>query len=405
MRWQWHFGLGRELGYAFWALTFFEAVLGAYAPIWPLWIERLGAPISVVGLVLASAGIVRPFVLGPGAALTDRFNTRNVLIACRCASICGLVIAAFAGTWQILFVTVALNAFGELVFPTIHAYVADHAGDDPVHAFNMTITIGPAAGLIVTPLISGLIIAWGGIEAAFLFSAFLTLCALGFVSRMDFSSTRASLAGSDERVTYRKALQHQGIRSLIVLHGATIAALAIGVALIPNFLEDERGISPSTIAILSSGAALGTVAFGVISSRNRILRQSPVFAAAIATILVVLGFVIFGTQGALPLIAIAYVLRGGVFSAWALFLAAMGKVAPVDLRSRGFTVMEIIGGGAMSFGPIVASQLWNISPTSPLFVAACLGAVMATIMILFHRPEARVELAAPAAVDHQLPPV
>ena len=405
MRWQWHFGLGRELGYAFWALTFFEAVLGAYAPIWPLWIERLGAPISVVGLVLASAGIVRPFVLGPGAALTDRFNTRNVLIACRCASICGLVIAAFAGTWQILFVTVALNAFGELVFPTIHAYVADHAGDDPVHAFNMTITIGPAAGLIVTPLISGLIIAWGGIEAAFLFSAFLTLCALGFVSRMDFSSTRASLAGSDERVTYRKALQHQGIRSLIVLHGATIAALAIGVALIPNFLEDERGISPSTIAILSSGAALGTVAFGVISSRNRILRQSPVFAAAIATILVVLGFVIFGTQGALPLIAIAYVLRGGVFSAWALFLAAMGKVAPVDLRSRGFTVMEIIGGGAMSFGPIVASQLWNISPTSPLFVAACLGAVMATIMILFHRREARVELAAPAAVDHQLPPV
>jgi len=404
MRWQWHFGLGRELGYAFWALTFFEAVLGAYAPIWPLWIERLGAPISVVGLVLASAGIVRPFVLGPGAALTDRFNTRNVLIACRCASICGLVIAAFAGTWQILFVTVALNAFGELVFPTIHAYVADHAGDDPVHAFNMTITIGPAAGLIVTPLISGLIIAWGGIEAAFLFSAFLTLCALGFVSRMDFSSTRASLAGSDERVTYRKALQHQGIRSLIVLHGATIAALAIGVALIPNFLEDERGISPSTIAILSSGAALGTVAFGVISSRNRILRQSPVFAAAIATILVVLGFVIFGTQGALPLIAIAYVLRGGVFSAWALFLAAMGKVAPVDLRSRGFTVMEIIGGGAMSFGPIVASQLWNISPTSPLFVAACLGAVMATIMILFHRREARVELAAPAAVDHQLPP-
>src|SRR5665648_184784 len=134
MRWVWHFGLGKELGYAFWALTFFEAVLGAYAPIWPLWIERLGAPISIVGLVLASAGVIRPFVLGPGAALTDRFNTRNVLIVCRTASVCGLVIAAFAGTWQILFVTVALNALGELVFPTIHAYVADHAGDDPVHA-------------------------------------------------------------------------------------------------------------------------------------------------------------------------------------------------------------------------------------------------------------------------------
>ncbi|MEJ7902224.1 MAG: MFS transporter [Thermomicrobiales bacterium] len=399
MRWQWHFGLGRELGYAFWALTFFEAVLGAYAPIWPLWIERLGAPISIVGLVLASAGVIRPFVLGPGAALTDRFNTRNVLIGCRCASICGLIVAAFAGTWQILLVTVALNAFGELVFPTIHAYVAEHAGDDPVHAFNMTITIGPAAGLIVTPLISGLIIAWGGIEAAFLFSAALTLCALGFVSRMDFSSTRASNASTDERATYRKAIQHQGMRSMIVLHGATIAALAIGVALIPNFLEDERGMSPSTIAILSSGAALGTVAFGVISSRNRVLRQAPVLAAAIATLLVVFGFVIFGTHGALPLIAIAYVLRGGVFSAWALFLAAMGKVAPPHLRSRGFTMMEIIGGGAMSFGPIVASQLWNISPTSPLFVAAGLGAVMVAIMIWVHRRTEETISSEPAG-DH-----
>ncbi len=218
---------------------------------------------------------------------------------------------------------------------------------------------------------------------------------------MDFNSTRARTADSDERVTYRKVLQHRGIRSIIVLHCATIAALAIGVALIPNFLEDERGISPSTIAILSSGAALGTVAFGVISSRNRVLRQSPVFAAAIATLLVVLGFVIVGTQGTLPLIAIAFVLRGGVFSAWALFLAALGKVAPVHLRSRGFTIMEIIGGGAMSFGPIVASQLWNISPTSPLFVAAFLGAGMATIMILFHRRTGRDEATAQTAtVDH-----
>jgi len=399
MRWRWHFGLGRELGYAFWALTFFEAVLGAYAPIWPLWIERQGAPIAIVGLVLASAGVIRPLVLGPGAALTDRFNTRNVLIACRCVSICGLVIAAFAGTWQILFITVAFNALGELVFPTIHAYVADHASDDPVHAFNMTITIGPAGGLIVTPLISGLVIAWGGIQAAFLFSAVLTVCALAFVSRMDFRAARASHPATDERVTYRMALRHTGIRSMIVLHGATIAALAVGVALIPNFLEEERGIDPATIAILSSGAALGTVALGVISSRNRTLRQSPVLAAAIAALLVVIGFVIFGTQAALPLIAIAYVLRGGLFSAWALFLAAMGKVAPAHLRSRGFTMMEIIGGGAMSFGPIAASQLWNISPTWPLFVAASLGTVMVAVMVLSHRRTSEATVEATASDD------
>lgn len=389
MRWNWHFGLGKELGYAFWALTFFEAVFGAYAPIWPIWIERQGAPIAMVGVVLASAGLFRPLVLGFGGPLADRFNTRNVLIIARLIGAVGLIIAAFAGTWQILFVTVLFNAIGELIFPTIHSYVADHAGEDPVHAFNMTITIGPAAGLIVTPFVSGLVIAQFGMRGAFFLSAFLTLVAIGFLSRMDFGAKRAS--HTDEVVTYRSTMRHAGIRTAIVLHGLTILALGIGIALIPNFLEDVRGVKPSTIAILSAGAAVGTVTFGILSSRNRRLRDSPILAAAVATSLVAIGLVVFATQSALPLISLAYFLRGGVFSAWALFLAALGKVAPPHLRSRGFSIMEIIGGTAMSTGPLIAAQLWRISPTAPLVVSATLASTMVAVMLMMLRRMRRME--------------
>jgi MFS family permease len=393
MRWQWHFGLGRELGYAFWALTFFEAVLGAYAPIWPIWIERLGAPISLVGIVLASAGIFRPIVLGFGGPLVDRLDTRKVLIVSRVLSLSGLIVAAFAGTWEILFLTVFLNAIGELAFPTIHAYVADHAGDDPVHAFNMTITIGPAAGLIVTPFVSGLVIALAGMRGAFILSAVLTLCAIGFLSRMDFGARTAS--HSTEAITYSSTLRHAGIRSAIILHGCTIGALGIGVALVPNFLEDVHGLSPSLISILSAGAAVGTVAFGIFSSRSRALKNSPILAAAIATSLVSVGLLIFATQSALPLLSFAYFLRGGVFSAWALFLAAMGKVAPAHLRSRGFSIMEIVGGSAMSLGPVVAAQLWRIDPRSPLVVSATLAASMVGVLVVILRRESRLNEPAP----------
>jgi predicted MFS family arabinose efflux permease len=383
MRWNWHFGLGPELGYAFWALTFFEAVLGSYAPIWPLWIEHLGAPIAVVGVVLASQGIVRPFVLGPGAAIVDRLSTRHVLIVCRSMSVVGLIVAATAQRWEILFVTVLFNALGELVFPTIHSYVAHYAGDDPVHAFNMTITIGPAGGLIITPLISGLVIAWGGMRAAFVLSALLTVAALWFVSKMDFSVSHADTT-IENRATYRSILQHTEMRNMVVLHALTIAALGIGVALISNFLEEVRGIDPSLIAILSAGAAVGTVSFGFASARIRWLRPYPVLAAAIATGIVGVGLLLFATQSAVPIIAVAYLFRGGVFSAWALFLAAMGKVAPANLRSRGFSVMEILGGSMMSFGPLAASQLWDIDPRTPLFVAACLAFAMVVAMLWYH---------------------
>lgn len=390
MRWQWHFGLGRELGYAFWALTFFEATLGAYAPIWPLWIQDRGAPIAVVGLVLASAGIFRPLIMIPGTAYLDRHNGRNVLLACRALSLVGLLIAAFARSWEILLVTVFLNALGELVFPTIHAYIAEHAGDNPVHAFNMTITIGPAAGLIVTPLISGLVISLGGMQAAFLLSAVLTLIAMAFVSRMTF--TGSSGHGSDgAAVSYKAVIQHRQIREMIFVFGGTIISLAIGVALLSNFLELERGLSPGTIAMLSSGAAVGTVGFGLLSSRIGRFRRSPLLAAAVATSLTAAGFLIFSTQTALVLMGLAYVMRGGLFSTWALFLAALGNLAPRHIRSRAFTLMEIVGGSSMSFGPVIAAQLWDIDPVAPLIAGAVLGFVMATVISVWRR---RAELAA-----------
>src|SRR5687768_9309546 len=96
MRFSWHFGLGRELGLAFWALTFFEAGYGAYASIWPLWIERLGAPITTVGLVLGASGIIRPFVVGGGSWLADQIDTKKLLIGARTIGVIGLIVAAFA---------------------------------------------------------------------------------------------------------------------------------------------------------------------------------------------------------------------------------------------------------------------------------------------------------------------
>ena len=62
-------GLGPDLGYAFWATTCFEGIFGAYTGIWPLWIEHLGAPIAIVGLVLGALhGCARVWA-GPTDAL------------------------------------------------------------------------------------------------------------------------------------------------------------------------------------------------------------------------------------------------------------------------------------------------------------------------------------------------
>jgi len=374
MRPQWHFGLGRELGYAFWALTFFEAVFGAYVSIWPLWIERLGAPISIVGLVLGSAGLIRPLVIGPGSWLVDRFNTRRLLFAARTLSVGGLLVAAFADVWPLLLFTVVTGAIGELVFPAIHTYVSDHAGENSVQAFTMVITVGPSVALVVTPLVSGVLISQAGIPAAFILAALLTVAGMIFVSRMSFARVQHE-DDAAQVASYRRAWQTPEIRRIVLFHGCTIISLAIGSSLIANFLESERGLEPAVVSILSAGAAVGTISYGVIGTRNRHLRRAPILAAVVAASCTALGYVLFATQALLPLIAVAFLLRGGLFSAWTYYLAAMGSVAPRYLRPRAFAIVEIVGGSAISFGPILASQLWLVDPHAPFLVAATLTAV------------------------------
>jgi MFS family permease len=280
MRPLWHLGLGRDLALAFWALTLFEATIGAYASVWPLWIERLGAPITVVGLVLGLSGVIRPFILMPSSWLFDRFDPLKLLIGARVLSIGGLLIAALAQDWTILIVTVVLNALGEIVFATIHTFVADHSGENKVRAFSMVVTIGPATALIVMPIVSGLVIAQFGIRSAFVLAAITTVGALIFVAQMNFRRPRHD-DGNTSVPSYREAISHHATRQILIVHGLTLICLSVGVSLIPNYLEDFRDVSPSVISILSAGAAVGTALFAVITARSRRLQSSPLTAAAI----------------------------------------------------------------------------------------------------------------------------
>jgi hypothetical protein len=169
----------------------------------------------------------------------------------------------------------------------------------------------------------------------------------------------------------------------------TILALSIGSALVPNFLKDQRGMSAELISILSAGAAVGTVSFGFFTMRHSKLRSAPLLAAAIATGLTATGYFLFAVLDLVPGVAIAYVLRGGMFSTWALFLAAMGGVALPRLRTRAFAMVEILGGSAVSFGPVIAAVLYDIDPPLFLIVSGAGSFFMSGILILNYGAVAR----------------
>ena len=381
----WQVGLGRDVGTVFWAMVFLEAAFGAYMGIWPLWIERLGAPVPVVGLVLGSSGLLRLIFLGPSAALGERFGTRRLILLARIAAGLGLVAAAVATHWTQLFLMVLGAAIGELAFPLIQTHVAAHARKDRVRAFTLVFTVGPSLALFIAPLLSGLLVWQWGLRAAFVFAALLTLASICFFARMNDAGTARRTERDLSTSSYRAAFADRDIRRVLLLQGTTVFILALGTSFIPTFLEDARGMSEARIATLGAGAALGSALFGVSVARVRRLQRAPFIGVAIAVLGTAVGFLIFVSTGLLVPVALAFVLRGGLFSSWALFSAALGEVAPEAHRPRAFAMGEMVAGSAFSFAPMVAGPLFALRAEAPLTIAFCLALALIPLLLRAHR--------------------
>ncbi|MFN8591210.1 MAG: MFS transporter [Thermomicrobiales bacterium] len=403
----WHLGLGPELGYVFWAMIGVEGAFGAYVGIWPLWIEALGAPITVVGLILGSSGLLRLLMLAPSAALADRIEPRTLILAARSVTGVGLVTAALATHWTQLAPMVIGTAVGEIAFPLTQSYLATLAGKDRVRAFTLVFNVGPAVSFGIAPLISGLLIARFDMRAAFLFAALCTLASLFFFSRFTPRAKRVK-GETAVRASYRDAVVEPGVAPMLALQFVTVFALALGISLLPTFLADVRGISPALVAILGGVGSTGAALYGLVIARSRRLQRYPLFAIIVAVVMVMGTMIVVLATPMIWLIALAFVGRGGLWSAWGLYAATLSEVVRTDrVRSRVFALSEMMGGSAFSTAPIVSGQLYAVRPEGPLLASLVASAALIPVLYIAQRrigsgrplteDEEAIALAAPLA--------
>ena len=389
-------GLPQPIVPIFWGLLFLEATFGAYLSVWPLWIEHLGAPVTVVGLVLGSSGFIRLFVLAPSATIAEKLGYRRAIVLCRLATAIGLLSAAIATHWTHLFLMLLGGAIGELVFPLLQVLVASQSGEQRMRSFALVFTVGPSIALIVSPLIAGGLVALFGMRAAFVFGATCTLLSVYFLRQIR-EPERAAMHGHSGSAGYRDAIGDPGVRLIAVLLFGSVFTLSLGVSFIPVFLEDVRGMDAAVISALSAIAAVGTASFGLAVARLTRLQQAPFFAVAFAVGSTAVGFVLFRETAFAPLLAIAFFFRGGLFSTWAMLSAALGDLASAAHRARAFAFCEMVGGLAFALGPMVAGPLYDRRATLPFEAAIVLAVLLVPVLIAGQRVAHRLKRASLAA--------
>ena len=185
--------------------------------------------------------------------------------------------------------------------------------------------------------------------------------------------------------TYREAFADTAVRRTLILQGSTIFTLALGTSLVPTFLEDVRGFSAARINTLGAAAAVGSILFGLTVARVTRLQQAPFVGIAIAVGAVIAALGIFVGTSAMPLIMVAFVLRGGFIAAWSLYAATIGNIATERHRARSFALSEMIGGMGFSFAPMLAGWLYTVRASLPMLAAACCAALLFVGLARAHR--------------------
>jgi MFS family permease len=389
------FGLPLAVLPIFYTIFFVHGALGAYQPIWPIWVERLGANPALVGILVAAPGIMRIGVIAPSAAISERFGARRVMLISRWLILVGYFGAFLATHWVHLLPVLVTMAAVELIYPVAQAYVARNTPDsERMRAFTLIFNVGPAAALAIGPLLSAAVVAVSAIQYAFLLAIAFTVLALASLVKLRDDRSTGNREYSGPPSTYRSAIGQRPVFYLLLLQGMVIFALSLGVTFIPNFLDEVRGVPEPTIALLGSFPAIGSFAFGLFLTRSGRIRQAPLLGIGMTLISTMLGFGMFLVFGDPAILWLAFFLRGGFFSGWALFVTALGEVSNAHHRARVFASSEIVGGLTSALGPILAGFLYATRNQLPFEVAILLGFAIIPVLVLVQRrvltPAARI---------------
>jgi len=399
----WQLGLGRENGLVFWGLFLIEGSFGAFFPIWPLYMEELGAPIAVVGMLLALGGVFRLCVLLPTARLAQLIGSRRLLLISRVISSVAIGGAAFAPGWEWLIPVLVGSALGSMAFPILLAHISANARDgESVRAFSIIVTIGPSIAMLVAPLISSGLIAIFDLRASLLFAATLSLLSalvLSGISERGALEEQAGETSATREGSYASALRNVPVRNLLLLKLFTVFALGIGSQLVPNYLREVGGYPDSQISLLSAFSALGTIGFGALVVRNQRFGATPLLGVALAVFVVSGAYVLYLFPSIVALVVVAYLLRGGFFASISLFSAVLGEFTAAKDREYVFTLSEVAIVIGMSIAPLIAGLLYDVEPSLPLIVSACAGAPVIMLLLRmsrYRRQELAGAVAAPA---------
>lgn len=365
---------------------------GLFFHIQPLYIEQLGATPVQIGGLLSVANVVRATTYLPAGILADRLPRKWVMVGGWALGLIGVLLVAFARTWQGLIPGILIYASSAYCIPVINAYLA-HAvrGRGVARTFTMVFA-AYAAGGVLSPAMGGWLAEATAMRIVYFASALLfalSMLAIVWVSPQPVPAT-VTTGGR-----WRSLLNGPFVRFAAFVC-VTFIALYLAFPLASNFLKDVGGWRVARIGMLGSFQALGTALINPLLGRLGDSEQGGEGPDAndgvargrgltVGTGLVWSSVLMLLLARRFVLLAGAYLLRGAYQGCRSLIQArATGLAAEAD-RGLLLGATETLIAVAQVIAPYLAGWLYASNPTFPFLAALLLIPVVLMVGVVGSR--------------------
>lgn len=355
------------------------------SPVSALYARHLGAPVALIGLIVASATISGIFVKFPAGALGDVFGFRRLILIGSVVKATGPFLYLAARVWEALIPVRLFHGLATAIYaPAASALVASMYPAQRARRLGVY-SAAENAGIVLGPALGGFVLGLASYDAAFLVAGGIGIAALGAALVVPRQDPPPRETGGEPVLARLRAGLGEIVHSPPVLvTGLVEAAMFCGFGTLQAYLPlyaSSLHFSTGRIGLLFAAQGVTSILGRPLTggASDRIGRQ-PLIVAGVTLAAASVAATTYVT-GYLPLL--------GVSAAFGLGLAAVtpsttSMIADLTAPERYGAAMGAFGSIwdiGHAGGPLVAGVLVSAFGYHTAFVA--MAAVMAVALLVF----------------------